>query len=457
MTVADAPSLTTTTETNRESSTRWWMVTCLTLLMILAQLDKYTISLLVAPIKSDLRLNDVEMGLILGSAFALAHVAILGPAGWLADRYSRRAIVQTGVAIWSLMAAACGAAQSFITLFIARAGVGLGEGLYPPAAYSLIRDGVAPNQRGRAFAMFSAANSFGAGLSLLLGGLLVGAIHKSGISVVPVFGEVKPWQLALILIGLIGLPLSLFSWTFRDPGRGQTHFSEASSMAQAWSEVSCHGRIHAALLVFSIGHASVATIFGVWGPAFLGRRFGLSPQEIGPLLGSLLVIVAPAGLTIVGLLIDKVGAGSLKAISLIAIAAATIFLAVAVLLPFSPSLPVYWLLQGSVILTSTSYLAITSTVVSQITMPRSTGKILSVYLLLQALIGAGLAPLIVGALSDKLFAGTELALGHAMATGGAIFGGIALFSAVCLWRAAHRQPLKSTDVQAVAVKVTRPA
>ena len=264
---------------------QWWMVLSLTLLMILAQLDKYAITLLVSPIKSDLRLSDVQLGLIMGSAFALANIAISGPAGWLADRYSRRAIVQTGVAIWSLMATLCGTAQNFAMLFVARAGVGLGEGLYPPAAYSLIRDRVTLAQRGRAFAMFSAANSFGGGLSLLLVGFLIVGIHRSGISAIPLFGEVKPWQLTLILIGLVGLPVSLLSWAFRDPGRGQGE--KASSISQAWSEVKRHRGLHSALLAFSIGQTSVGTIFGVWIPAFLGRRFGLSPQEIGPLLGLL--------------------------------------------------------------------------------------------------------------------------------------------------------------------------
>ena len=159
-------------------------------------------------------------------------------------------------------------------------------------------------------------------------------------------------------------------------------------------------------------------------------------------------MAAPVGLATVGSLIDKVGVGSLKKISLIAVAAAAILAVVAILLPLSPNLPIYSLMQGCVILTSTSYLVITSTIVSQTTTPRSTGKVLSVYLLLQALIGVGFAPLIVGALADTLFARTNFALGYAMATGGVIFGVLALVSAICLWRIAENAPATSIEPRA---------
>ena len=114
----------------------WLLVGCLTVTSMLALIDKNVITLMVGGVKTSFGLSDTQVGLVVGVAFALANLAISLPAGWLADRGDRRAIVACGVVIWSIMAATCGAANGFLQLFLARAGVGIGEGLT-----HLIRDG----------------------------------------------------------------------------------------------------------------------------------------------------------------------------------------------------------------------------------------------------------------------------------------------------------------------------
>jgi MFS transporter, Spinster family, sphingosine-1-phosphate transporter len=423
---------------DRDRLPQWWLVICLTALMILAQIDKYTLSLLVGPIKADLKLGDAQVSLIIGAAFALANIVASAPAGWLADRISRRGIVQSGVLIWSIMGTMCGGALSFAQLFMARAGVGFGEGLFPPACYSLIRDGVDEQRRGRAFAVFSSANSFGAGLSLIVGGLIIGFAYHSGIASVPWFGAVKPWQLTLMLVGLIGLPISFLAWAFRDPGRPPASSDSDASVRQAWAEAKRNAPLYLPLLGFGVAHACIATGFGVWMPAFVGRRWGLTPQEIGPTLGLMLMVCAPIGLGAVGYIIDRFGRDSLGKCASLSIWLAVILAVAAALLPYAPSLTLYWVCQGGVVLSSTAYLAIASTLVSRTADARSIGKILSIFLLIFGLTGAGLAPLMVGALSDRVFAGADGSLGSALAVLGILFGLLGLVSALLLWRAATR-------------------
>jgi len=116
------------------------MVAVLFGLYVFSWLDRLIISMLVEPIKGDLALSDFQMSLLLGPAFALSYAFFGLPLGWAVDRWSRRWIIFGGVTTWGLATAACGLAQSFETLLIARILVGVGEACMIPAAYSLLAD-----------------------------------------------------------------------------------------------------------------------------------------------------------------------------------------------------------------------------------------------------------------------------------------------------------------------------
>ncbi|MFT5575331.1 MAG: MFS family permease [Bermanella sp.] len=68
------------------------------------------------------------------------------PIGWLADRFSRKWIITTGVFLWSLMTCLCVVAKSFGGLFVTRIGVGVGEAALSPPAYSLLSDYFEPSR-----------------------------------------------------------------------------------------------------------------------------------------------------------------------------------------------------------------------------------------------------------------------------------------------------------------------
>lgn len=94
---------------------------------ILSFVDRQILSLMVEPIKQDLGLSDLQVGLLQGLAFALLYAVVGIPIGMLADRISRRRIIAVGVLFWSACTALCGFAGSYAHLFVARMGVGLGE------------------------------------------------------------------------------------------------------------------------------------------------------------------------------------------------------------------------------------------------------------------------------------------------------------------------------------------
>lgn len=429
------------------SSRQWAMVAVLTLFGMLASVDKNLLTLLVASIRVDLGMSDVQIGLVIGVAFALSNVAISLPAGWMADRSDRRVIVATGVAIWSVMAMSCGMARSFPQLFLARFGVGLGEGISPPAAYSLIRDGVAPDRRGRAYSLYSVGASVGAGFSFLAGGALLGMIASLNIDHLPLVGPVRPWECALIIIGAAGLPLAALAFSFREPLRGDR--DEATGFGTTLRLMRAHWLLLGSLAIFSTCQALLAAAVAAWIPAMLGRTYGLAPQQIGPILGVILIVAAPIGLLSAGALMDRLtrhGAG------IAALVAAVTLMIAAALAPQTHDIRVFLVLQTIIILVSTVYLPVTSTVVARTLPPRAIGKAMAVFLMLQGIFGSGLGPLATALISDHVFAGDPKALNLALTTTAIVVGGVGALGALGIVWAGRATGAPSHPAQHLALE-----
>src|SRR5215469_1057436 len=145
---------------------QWYLVGVLTLIYILNYIDRGALNLILNPIKEDLHISDVQVSLLIGLSFAALYSFLSIPAGYLSDIMSRRLLLSGAIFFWSVMAALCGFAGNFWQLFLGRVGLGVGEAVLPPTAYSLLRDGVKPEHRARAFSTYhlgtGLGNAFGA-------------------------------------------------------------------------------------------------------------------------------------------------------------------------------------------------------------------------------------------------------------------------------------------------------
>ena len=148
---------------------------------------------------TDAQLGDLQTWLLV--VLAIASV----PFGFLADRFSRKAIIAIGIVCWSVASFAGGLFSSFVYFLIARAMVGLGEAAYAPAAQSMI-SGAFPQER-RAFAQAV----FAAGM--LLGG-------ASGVALGGIVGPRYGWQAALFVVAALGILPGLALVGLEDPPRG---------------------------------------------------------------------------------------------------------------------------------------------------------------------------------------------------------------------------------------------
>jgi len=158
---------------------------------------------LIPMLRTQLGVSDTELGsLQTWLLFVLAVGSI--PFGFLADRFSRKAIIVFGIVCWSVATLAGGFAGSFLFLLIARAFVGIGEAAYAPAAQSMISCAFPVENRASAQAIFASGMLVGGAAGQAFGGL-----------VGPRYG----WQAALFLIAAAGVIPVIAMLSLPEPAR----------------------------------------------------------------------------------------------------------------------------------------------------------------------------------------------------------------------------------------------
>jgi len=106
------------------------------------------------------------------NAYTVVFAALLVPAGGLADTYGRKRVFLSGVALFLLASAACGAASSVELLVVARVLQAVGAALLTPASLSIVLDAFPKEKRAVVVSIWGAvggaAAAFGPGLGTLV-------------------------------------------------------------------------------------------------------------------------------------------------------------------------------------------------------------------------------------------------------------------------------------------------
>lgn len=278
----------------------------LTIAYMFAYLDRQILGLLVEPIRRDLLLTDVQIGLLQGFSFALV-LAIGGlAAGRWVDRGNRIRIATIAIAAWSVMTAACGFADSFKSLLVCRAGVALGEAALIPAAYSLISDLFPTRRRGLAMGIYSSGAFIGAGLSLILAATALHHLSEEPHALFVKLGTTFAWQSIFVLVGLPGLAIALWVSSLKEPGRGG---DAAPPGVPDNAEVRAYfvgRRVELVTLYLCLGFVGMQSYsYSAWAPSMLIRTFELAPAAVGFVLGPLFVAASLAGLLVGAVLGDQ--------------------------------------------------------------------------------------------------------------------------------------------------------
>lgn len=128
-----------------------------------------------APVlRGDLGLSKEEYGLAV-SAFFWVYAPIQLFAGWLCDRFSVYKLLAAGILVWALSTFLVGFAGGFLSLFVLRIMLGIGESLAFPGSSKIIARHVPPERRGTANAALAMGIAIGPAVGTLAGGLMVAA------------------------------------------------------------------------------------------------------------------------------------------------------------------------------------------------------------------------------------------------------------------------------------------
>lgn len=273
----------------------WYVVGVLTLANVSGFLDRQVLSLLVPAIERDLGITDTQMSFLIGLSFSVFYTVLGLPIAWWADRASRRTILATGVALWSVMTMLSGMVRSYGRLLLVRIGVGVGEATLNAPSVSLIADYFPRERVGLAMSVWSLGTFLGSGLAYFIGGWVVGAVTAAGGMRLPVVGLLRPWQTVFVLVGAPGLVVALLMATVRDPRVPQSAAGMQADGPSLFVHVRANLRTFASL---GIGFAlSAAVNFGIaaWLATFLIRTYGWTPARAGMVQGILTMSVGVGG------------------------------------------------------------------------------------------------------------------------------------------------------------------
>ncbi len=232
---------------------------------------------------------------------------------------------------WSIMTAGCGLANSFLTLFLARIGVGAGEAGLSPAAYSMIADSFPPEKRARPLGVYATGAILGVGLALIIGGFVVHWANSAPPVVLPVLGELRTWQVAFLIVSVPGPLLALLLLLVKEPARHEKVKSAAVQPASFRAFLRERGFVFWMLAAgFSLIGVSIAAYLS-WAPAFFMRVHDWGIARVGAVYGGVLLVFSTSGILAGGWWVDRLAArGAKDAVLRVAIAGSVIALPFAI-------------------------------------------------------------------------------------------------------------------------------
>ena len=280
----------------------------LTVLMIVGTVnfvDRQLLSVLAEPIRTELHLNDTELGLLTGLSFGLFYAAMGVPAAMLADRVHRVRLVAAACMIYSFFTGACGFATSFWQLALARFGVGVGEAGGTAPSLSILADYYPPEKRPAVIGLYTVNGPMGVFVGASLGGWAAGQ-----------FG----WRGAFMAVGALGALIALIlAIVVREPARGGLDPAPTRAPSANAGRLGPTVRLFLSrptlrlLLVASGLSAFVSYGMLNWIPAYLMRVQHMPLSEMARWFGPVAGICYGIGIWGGGALVNLAGKRSVKA------------------------------------------------------------------------------------------------------------------------------------------------
>jgi len=378
----------------------WYALFVLTMINSAHYLDRTVVSIVIEPIKAEFALSDGQLGLLTGLFYGVTFALAGIPLGILVDRVSRKKLMTILVLTWSGCTALGGLAQNFTHLALARMGVGAAEAGGSPTSMSLISDFFPPNLRSSAMGIFFLSMAVGGAMSAFIGSFVASN-----------YG----WRAAFFIASVPGVVFALlFFFTVREPRRGATdpvsktsETAVAPTLKETFNFIRSQKALVHLFIAMPLAVMAISAI-SAWLVAFFMRSHTMSLENASILAGITFGAFAAFGSLMGGVLADYFGrhTPSKRLIFVGIVSLIGVPLAVVAILVDNTYLAVgSWFALAAV-----SFATVAPTFSCTVTLakPKMRGVTLAALQVVVNLIGYGVAPFLVGTLSDWYGGGESL-------------------------------------------------
>lgn len=365
------------------------LIVC-SLLYLVNYMDRQVLSIVLQPMKVDLKLTDVQAG-GLQTIFMLGIAVFSSPVAYLVDRWSRRKMLGLMAITWSVATFVTGFGNDFWGVAVPRAIVGIGEAGFSAAGIAMITATYSQKVRARVMGIFNIFIVFGVSLGSMLGGYISVLYHS--------------WRAPFYIFALPGIILGIIAFFLRD--YKTVAVAKNSSQGKGFiSSVICLFKIptlrwlYLGIAMFQAVQAALG-----WLPAFMMRAQNIMADKAGMILG-FLFLTSFIGVPLGGYLADlwqKRNPRGRMYLAALSVLCSVVLLAIALLLDYQgPGLIFGFLFGVSFGMGIAALTAITQDVVP----PELKGLSWGMAVFCQYAVGAW-APSIVGLMSDGLGGGVD--------------------------------------------------
>jgi MFS family permease len=354
---------------------------------LLNYVDRYSFFAVGTHVERDLGIDHADFGW-LSSSFMIVYTVVSPFMGWLGDRYHRRVLLASGVALWSVATVGTSFSHGYYDMFFWRALLGVGEASYGVIAPALLADLFAPRDRGRAMGAYYLALPLGGALGYGIGGWLADA-----------WG----WRPAFWVVGLPGLAAAAAGLMIHDPGRGASEGKTHDAKTDRPRLKDYFDLFRTPTFVFNTAGMAAVTFttgaYAVFGSTFYQTVRGLTATQAGVWIGGMTAVAGLVGIASGTKLADVLRARTRRAYLLLACAAVVAAIPPGMFAMLVPERLSSLSLMFVAMLLMATVLGPCNTVIADVVPANRRATGFSVYIFLIHLLGDISSPILIGELA----------------------------------------------------------
>jgi MFS family permease len=257
------------------------------LLYMFDYIDRMVVTSMFTSIERDWGISHMQSGLLV-SAVYWAIVLLTFPVSILIDRWSRSKTIGIMAIMWSIATALCALTGNFVQLFMARLLIGVGEAGYAPGGSAMISGLYPIDKRAKMMGIWNAAIPLGSAIGVFLGGIIavkLGWKHAFGIVAIP--------GMIVAILFLFVKDYKTVDLSFFDKSKNKVKMEKKDMIREFITKPS--------VLFTYFGMAAVVfvtTSMLTWLPTYFEKVRGIPQEAAGKMAGSVMLLAligAPLG------------------------------------------------------------------------------------------------------------------------------------------------------------------